>query len=272
MACSTPSTVITVATGDTVTLSTSPLQNASVLLSTVSGDNGDPTLDEYTENIGNGNNSVGSTGVQLPSDPNGSPPIQTSLPTGSPIPGTQSDTTLATGGNGVQITPGAWSGDYAAQVSPNFKLRQFTINAVFPNQLIDYNSTYTAGVRFNNLQGLAVNIAEALLARFGPFNINSGIRNKTSTPPPGLSQHITGQAMDVQFPGWTYDRYWDNAPWIVANLPFDQFIFEHSDSTGLAWYHLSFNLTGNRASTDRTKVMTMFRNHYDPGLQKHGGS
>ncbi len=76
--------------------------------------------------------------------------------------------------------------------------------------------------------------------------------------------------MDVQFAGWNYQTYWDNAAWVKDNIPYDQFIFEHSDKTGLAWFHLSFNNTGNRPATSPTKVMTMYRNHYDPGLQKHG--
>ena len=269
MACSAP--IISITVGDEiVTISESDLENAANLADTVSGDGGDPTLDEYTENIGNGNNAGGTTGIQLPSDPNGSPPIQTSLPTGSPYPADASDTTQAKGGNGVQTSVTSWSGDYNEQLSPNFKLRQFTINSVFPNQLINYNEQYTIDVRFNNLKGLAVNIAETLLAKFGPFNINSGLRNKTSTPPPGLSQHITGQGMDVQFAGWSYDRYWENAAWVRDNVPFDQFIFEHSDKTGLAWFHLSYNNLGNRPNGTASKILTMYRNSYSPGLKRFG--
>lgn len=264
MACAAPTIVV-----GGVTLSTSDFENAQDLLDTVSGDQGDPTLDEYEENIAGGNNTESRNGVQIPSSPSGSIPIQTSLPTPSPIPADQSNDKPGKGGNGTSIVCTIWDGvDYDVQLSPNFKLRAFTVNALFKNPLIDY-LTYTKQIRFCNLQNLAVNVAEPLRAKFGPFNINSGIRNKSSTPS-GVSQHITGQAMDVQFSGWTYARYWENAAWVKDNLLYDQFIFEHSDSTGLAWFHLSYNPAGNRPVTDPKKVMTMYRNHYDSGLKKYG--
>jgi hypothetical protein len=249
-----------------VTMSTSDFENIAELVNTISGDGGDPTLDEFTENIANGNNAGSTTGVQIPIT--GSPPVQTSLPTPSPVPANSSNDTPPPVLAGVVVAPGTWNGDYDAVLSPNFKVRAFTVNAVFPNQLIDYG-VYTMNSRFTNLKGLAVNVAEPLLAKFGKFNINSGLRNKTSTPS-GVSQHITGQAMDIQFSGWTYARYWENAAWVKDNIPYDQFIYEHSDKTGLVWYHLSYNNAGGRAISDRTKVMTMYRNHYDPGLKNYG--
>lgn len=258
-----------------VTMSTSDFENAKDLIDNVSSDGGDPTLDEYTENIAGGNNSTGTTGIQLPSDPAEKLPVQTSLPTPSPIPADGSNDVAPPGGNGTQVVGIAWTpGDYDAQLSPNFRVRAFTVNAYFPNELTDYDATYTAQIRFNNLRGLAVNVAEPLLAKFGKFRINSGIRNKTSTPT-GISQHITGQACDIQFEGWSYDRYWDNAAWIKDNIQYDQFIYEHSDKTGLVWYHLSFNNAGNRSPDHKApsgkldKVLTMYRNHYDQGLKRY---
>ena len=91
-----------------------------------------------------------------------------------------------------------------------------------------------------------------------------------SVKAPGISQHVTGQAIDVQFTGWSYERYWENAQWVKDNIPYDQFIFEHSSKNSLAWYHLSYNSTGNRAASVPSKVMTMYRNHYDSGLKKYG--
>jgi hypothetical protein len=257
MACNTPVIVV----GGT-TIATTDYQNAQELLK-ISGDDGDPTLDGYDENIAGGNNDRSTTGVQI-----GDPPVQTSPPTPSPVPGTESNNAPPPPVASLPTTCIPWDGNYDFQLSDNFKVRDFTINAVFPNELIDY-LTYTKDVRCCNLQALARNVAEPLLAKFGKFKINSALRNKSSTPS-GISQHITGQAVDVQFDGWSYDKYWDNAAWVKDNIPYDQFIFEHSDKTGLAWFHLSFSQDNPRPATDRTKVMTMYRNHYDPGLQKHG--
>jgi len=256
MSCAAPTIVV-----GGVTMSTSDFENAKELLK-VSGDQGDPVQDGYDENIANGNNNRNTTGVQIP------PPIQTTPPTPIPLPAEQTDDKKPPGGDGAPVSCTAWTGDYDFQLSPNFKVRDFTVNALFPNQLIDY-LTYTKNVRCCNLQNLAMNVAEPLRAKFGPFSINSGLRNASSTPS-GVSQHITGQAMDVQFAGWNYAKYWDNAAWVKDNIQYDQFIYEHSSSTGLAWYHLSFNQTGNRVASLPTKVMTMYRNHYDPGLKRYG--
>jgi hypothetical protein len=263
MACTPP----TITVGG-VTLSTSDFENAKELLNTVSGDGGDPTLDGYEENIATGNNTAGSRGIQIPSSLNGTIPQQTSLPPPISQQSTDSNLTSGKGGNGIPVACTPWSMSYDEQLSPNFKVRDFTIGAVFPNELNDYPG-YTKDERFCNIKNLAVNIAEPLLAKFGYLTINSGIRNKTSTPS-GVSQHITGQAFDVQFAGWTYAKYWENAVWVKDNLPYDQFIFEHSDKTGLAWFHLSYNKLGNRPNGTASKVLTMYRNRYDPGLKRFG--
>ena len=259
MACNAPTIVVG---GETI--STSDFENAKELLS-VSGDGGDPTADGYDENIAGGNNNTGTTGVQV-----GHMPTQTSLPTPSPIPGTASNNTPPPPVTPLPPIPGqVWNGDYDIQLSPNFKLSAFTIKALYPNQLTNFDATYTADKRLTSLKALAINVAEPLFAKIGAFRINSAIRNENSTSG-GVSQHVKGEAFDIQIVGWTYEKYWDFAAWIKDNIQYDQYIFEHSDATGLAWYHISFNNAGNRAASLPTKVMTMYRNHYDPGLQKHG--
>lgn len=246
-----------------VEISTNDFENARELLQ-VSGDNGDPVQDGYDENIANGNNNRNTTGVQFP------PPVQTSPPTPIPIPAEATNDKPPPGGNGTPTGCPIWTpGNYNTPLgNSGFTIKDFTVGALFPNELIDYLS-YTAQTRFCNLQNLAENVARPLREKFGPFRINSALRNKSSTPT-GISQHITGQAFDVQFSGWSYSKYWENAQWVKDNINYDQFIFEHSSSTGLAWFHLSFNKDGNRAASERTKVMTMYRNHYDPGLKRYG--
>lgn len=275
MACSAPQILVGTVDGQPFYLPDSDFENAQTLLSTVSDDQGDPTLDEYTENIASGNNSKATTGVQIPSTPEGKPPVQTSPPPPIAEKAEQVIDKPAPGGNGAVPSSIVWDGEnYDIQLSPNYKLSAFTVKCVFPYPLIDYvdsSNNIPKQTRFDNLRALAINCVEPLLAKFGPtLKINSGIRNKTSTPPPGLSQHISGQACDIQFTGMTYANYWENAQWVKDNIPFDQFIFEHSSSTGLAWFHLSYNTAGNRPASVRTKVMTMYRNQYDAGLKRYG--
>lgn len=259
MSCSPPKIII-----DGVTLSTSDFQNASVLLNTVSGDGGDPTADAYDESVASGNNTSGATGVQFSGAQQTVPP---------PVIEQQADASndeKTTYKQGVSVIPAVWVGDYNMNLSTNFTVKNFSIGALFPNPLIDLPLYgLTAVQRCDNLQNLATNIAEPMLAKFGRFRINSGIRN-TNTTPSGVSQHVSGQACDIQFVGWTYATYWENAAWVKDNIPYDQFIFEHSDKTGLAWFHLSYNKDGNRAVDNRTKVMTMYRNQYSPGLKRFG--
>ena len=256
MACTPPTITV-----GSKTISTSDFQNAKDLIDLVSGDGGDPTLDGYEENIATGNNTAGRRGIQV-----GNISVQTSLPTTISHTPVAEDMSPAKGGNGTPVSSAIWNRNYNYHLSTNFTVSNLTIDALFPNRLIDYNG-YSIDTRFSNLQNLAVNILEPILTRFGNIKINSGLRNATSTPS-GISQHVTGQACDIQIEGWSYALYWDAAIWIKNNIPFDQFIFEHSDKTGLAWFHLSYNKNGNRPVSSTTKVMTMFRNHYDPGLKK----
>lgn len=257
MSCNPPSLII-----DGVEVSTSDFENAKELLQKI-GDDVDPTHDEREENSANGNNSSGTTGVQFPPAAQTSPPGEI-----TEKPEAQEDKKPPEN-NGAPVSCSTWTGDYNFQLSPNFTVKNFTIGAVFKNQLIDA-AGLTAAQRCCNLQNLAANVAEPLRARFGNFNINSAIRNSNTTPSPRVSQHVSGQAMDVQFPGWNYEMYWNNAAWVRDNIPYDQFIFEHSSATGLAWYHLSYNPNGNRPNTDPFKCCTMYRNKYSPGLKKFG--
>lgn len=257
MACTSPTVVV-----GGKTISTSDFENAKELLETVSGDGGDPTLDEYEENIANGNNTSGRRGVQFPSSK------QTALPEEITDNAQESVDKRPPGLNGNSVVCIPWTGNYETKLSTNFTIADFTVNALFPNPMKDYPG-YSINERVCNLQGLATNVAETIFSKYGRFRINSALRNQTSSSS-GLSQHVKGEAMDIQFPGWNYNRYWDNALWIIENVPFDQFIFEHSDKTGLVWYHLSFKRGGNRPPSDRTKVMTMYKNQYSPGLKRFG--
>lgn len=254
MGCKAPTVVV-----GGVTMSTSDAENAQAMLEELGGDNGDPTFDEYNSNIAGGNNSNGANGVQV-----GNPSTQTSLPGPNTTPPLAADDKIPPNTPGKPVDPvtGPWT--YDDQLSPNFKIRDFTINAFFPNQLIAF-AGLTELDRITNLKTLSVNVAEPLLAKFGKFRINSSIRNQETCPGPNHSQHTLGMAMDIQFSGWSLDKYWENAPWIRDNIPYDQMIYEYSDKSGSVWYHLSYNSAGNRKPGDPLKVMTMWHNKYDHG-------
>lgn len=268
MSCSPPSINV----GGTL-ISSSAWQDALPLITSVSDDRGDPTLDEYEENIATGNNTANTKGIQIAGNPAianpiGTIPTQTTLPPPISQPASASNITPVVAKNGTPSAGGIWDGTYTQKLSTNFTVGSFTTGALMPHPLIDY-LTFTKDIRFTNLQGLAQNVGETLIAKFGMPRVNSGVRNETSTKS-GISQHIKGQAADFQWPGWTYAMYWDNAQWVKDNIPYDQFIFEHSPKTGLAWFHLSYNNAGGRAASDPNKILTMYQNHYSPGLHRYG--
>lgn len=273
MPCTPPTIVVA-----NVTLSTNNFENAQPLISSIGSDLGDPTADEFEGYIANGSNDRNVTGIQQ------TLPKQTELPTPIPLPAKESIVTpppvIVSGPLNCTI----WDGiDYDVKMSANFVLRDFTIGQtsgnnsikgpMFPHQLTDYQETgyphYSMQTRFCNLQGLAQKVLEPLWLKFGPFRINSGIRNENSVKAPAVSQHVTGEAADVVFTGWSYEVYWKNAQWIKDNIAYDQFIFEHSSKSPTVWLHLSYKQSGGRSVGNPNKVMTMYRGHYDSGLKKY---
>lgn len=127
--------------------------------------------------------------------------------------------------------------DYNYRLSPNFTVGSLTRNAVFSHQLRAQNGLSISQI-ICNLKHLCINILEPLKAQYPTIRINSGFRAGA-----GNSQHNKGQAVDIQIPGAPASVYSDVAAWVVRNLNYDQFIFEHGNSV---WLHLSFNANGNR--------------------------
>jgi hypothetical protein len=271
-----PCTAPTIVVGGVV-LSTNTFENAQELIKAVGSDQSDPTADEYESYIALGNNDKKSSGIQQ------TLPTQTTLPPPSPLPAKASNDKPPPPGPGGAVTCTIWDGvDYDVPMSEHFILRNFTVGypnkalneqkgCLFPYPLIDItvnSNVLDKQTRFCNLQNLAQKLLEPIYNKFGPFRINSAIRNNDSVKPPGVSQHVTGEAADIQFPGWTYEMYWANAAWIRDNLNYDQYIFEHSERSGLAWYHLSYKKTGS-TRPDSTRVMTMYRGNYNSGLKRY---
>lgn len=94
----------------------------------------------------------------------------------------------------------------------------------------------------NNLANLAKNVYEPIKARYPRVIVTNTFRQG----PPGAgkpqAQHGLGMAMDLVFPGYTTNQYYDIAVWIRDNLPFDQLLQEKSGSK--IWIHIS-HFSGN---------------------------
>lgn len=124
-------------------------------------------------------------------------------------------------------------------LSPNFNLADVTTNPAVSTYALDDNAGLTQKEILINLCYLAKTILEPMLSAFGPFLITSGFRKRN-----GSSQHNKGQAVDIQFPGFTAQQYWDTAKLIRDTINFDQFILEYGGIN--PWYHLSINPTSHR--------------------------
>lgn len=67
------------------------------------------------------------------------------------------------------------------------------------------------------------------------------------------SQHIKGEAMDIDadiFGGITNKQIFD---WAKSNLKFDQLIWEYGDDSNPSWVHISYRKNNNRNQVIRVK-------------------
>lgn len=115
------------------------------------------------------------------------------------------------------------------------------------------------------LAALVATVLEPLRVGIGaPVRLNSGYRCERLNALVGgvsASQHLFGQAADIEADGWDNFRL---ARWIEANLPFDQLILEgHTVGVpGSGWVHVSWRA----APPCRRQAMTMSRGAYAAGL------
>lgn len=89
------------------------------------------------------------------------------------------------------------------------------------------------------LENLCRVLLEPLRAQFGPIRINSAFRSPTvneGVGGMGCSKHLSGEAVDIYLPNQETGRAYFR--WIVANVDFDQLLFEHRRD-GAMWIHCS---------------------------------
>lgn len=150
-------------------------------------------------------------------------------------------------------------------LSPHFTLREFLKSQAAARRGIDNIPTELAVA---NMRELCQFVLEPIRAKFGTVVISSGFRsprlNKAIGGAP-TSQHMTGEAADIEVPGVPNDVI---ARWIVAKLDFDQVIREFSvpGDPMSGWVHVSYR---NRAM-NRHSILTARRvdgrTVYIPGI------
>jgi zinc D-Ala-D-Ala carboxypeptidase len=132
------------------------------------------------------------------------------------------------------------------KLSKHFSLEEMTKSQTAVRKGID--NTPPPEV-IENLKELCENVLEKIRIHFGkPVLVSSGYRGPKLNRAIGgakKSQHLTGQAADIEIPGV------DNSVlfcWIRDNIVFDQLILEfHKKGVpDSGWVHVSWNSKGNR--------------------------
>jgi hypothetical protein len=143
------------------------------------------------------------------------------------------------------------------QLSPNFTLSDVSTNTAISNYSIIPQVGLTQHDIVCNLRLLCINILEPIKALY-PNNqmiITSSFRHGS-----GTSQHNKGQAVDVQFTGFSFQQYWDAAKNVKDAIGYDAFILELGNTY---WFHLSYIPNGRRLVMTRTRPGV-----YKPGLRR----
>lgn len=133
-------------------------------------------------------------------------------------------------------------------LSKNFTLAEMTFSPTAIKKGID-NTPNAQTIK--NLQALCEKVLEPLRAHIGgPIKVSSGYRSDALNSLIGgakSSQHKTGQAADVDLK----DKCAEAFHWIMANLDYDQIIWEFGNDEQPDWIHVSYSTKGNRKNAMR---------------------
>lgn len=94
---------------------------------------------------------------------------------------------------------------------------------------------------FCNLKALCENVLDPLKEKYPNMRINSGLRLENTK-----SQHNSGQAVDISFPGMSRAELYDRVLEVQQLVPHDQMLLEYLTPGGNGWIHISFNTAGNK--------------------------
>jgi hypothetical protein len=137
--------------------------------------------------------------------------------------------------NSLRISNFFTIGNFTNAVASKAQLRAFNGNTIFDMAC--------------NLKALAEQSIDIIKRQYPSVIISSGFRDFVPEGGALNSQHLYGQAADLQFPGFSKLQYYDIAKWIKDNVPFDQLLLEYKTTgTKNPWIHISFNRNGNRGT------------------------
>lgn len=127
------------------------------------------------------------------------------------------------------------------QLSKHFTLAQVSSRAVVSNYPVVAQLGLSYGQIVYNLQGIALNVLEPLIALYPNAFVTSGFRTARNSST--TSDHPRGKAVDIQFKNTSKAEYYEIAKKLATNLVYDKLLLEYKTyGTGLPWIHISFDV------------------------------
>jgi len=131
------------------------------------------------------------------------------------------------------------------QLSKHFTLAMLSSKAVVTKNPVTSQLGLSYGDLVYNLQAMALNICEPVLALYPNMFVTSAFRiarNSGST-----SDHPRGKAVDIQFKNVPKSEYFNIAKRLANQLNYDKILLEYKTyGTGLPWIHISFDVAKQR--------------------------
>lgn len=113
-----------------------------------------------------------------------------------------------------------------------------------------------------NLKVIAKNVFQPVRDHFGkPIIVSSGYRSAALNRKIGgarFSQHLYGQALDLDNDSIGSPSNKEIFEWIKNNLQFDQLIWEYGDDNNPSWVHVSY-ITEDKNRKNRNEVLKVVK-------------
>ena len=157
-----------------------------------------------------------------------------------------------------------------------FKLKDL----IYSTTATDYGINNTPGVDGNhsqiveNLRALMDNVVDKIGDTYPDLIITSGFRCielNTHSDIGGSknSQHVWGQAADIQVPGLTTAQLYN---WVHNNIKvWDQIVWEYPENGEKSWVHVSYSRWRDRRKTTLASNLDKFHNLYG-GIRTGGNN
>jgi len=131
------------------------------------------------------------------------------------------------------------------QLSKHFTLGMLSSKAVVTKNPVTAQLGLSYGDLVYNLQAMALNICEPVLALYPNMFVTSAFRTARNSG--STSDHPRGKAVDIQFKNVPKSEYFNIAKRLANQLNYDKILLEYKTyGTGLPWIHISFDVAKQR--------------------------